>query len=149
MRHPIKKRADVTGVGSACTFTLIHIPSCAHIARVESEDPTHLVIMSMSAEDMLRAADKKATSSGGWFSSSQGKLEEAAELYKGAGNKFRIDNRFEEAGHAFMKAAETEIKNNEPDFAANTFFEASKSFKMARPERECTHTWGVSGSTLI
>ncbi len=89
-----------------------------------------------SAQDLLKAADKKASSSGGWFSSSQGKLEEAAELYKGAANKFRLDNLFEEAGNAFMKAAETEIKNNEQDFAANTYFEASKCFKMVRPERE-------------
>ncbi|KDN53012.1 putative SEC17-transport vesicle fusion protein [Tilletiaria anomala UBC 951] len=87
-----------------------------------------------SADDMLRAADKKASSSGGWFSNAQSKLEEAAELYKGAGNKFRLDNRFEDAGHAFMKAAETEIKNNETDYAANTYFEASKCFKMVRPE---------------
>ena len=90
-----------------------------------------------SAQDLLKHAEKKASSSGGWFSSSQGKLEEAAELFKGAANKFRLDNHFEEAGNAFMKAAETEIKNNETDYAANTYFEASKCFKMVRPEREC------------
>lgn len=88
-------------------------------------------------EELLKAADKRASSSGGWFSSGSGKLEEAAELFKAAGNKFRLANRFDEAGQAFMRAAETEIKAGETDYAANTFFEAHKCFKMARPEREC------------
>ncbi|PWN49668.1 putative SEC17-transport vesicle fusion protein [Violaceomyces palustris] len=87
-----------------------------------------------SAEELLKNAEKKASSSGGWFSSSSTKLEEAAELFKAAGNKFRIANRFEEAGNAFMRAAETESKSGEQDYAANTYFEAHKCFKMSRPE---------------
>ncbi|PWN94252.1 TPR-like protein [Acaromyces ingoldii] len=89
---------------------------------------------SSSPEELLKSAEKRANSTGGWFSSSSGKLEEAAELFKAAGNKFRLASRFDEAGQAFMRAAETEIKAGETDYAANTFFEAHKCFKMARPE---------------
>lgn len=92
--------------------------------------------MSSSPEELLKSAEKRAASSGGWFSSGSAKLEEAAELFKAAGNKFRLANRFDEAGQAFMRAAETEIKAGEGDYAANTFFEAFKIFKMARPERK-------------
>ncbi|KAN0066409.1 vesicular-fusion protein S17 [Thecaphora frezii] len=87
-----------------------------------------------SAENLLRAAEKKASASGGWFSSAQSKLEEAVELFKAAANKFRIANRFDEAGNALMRAAETEIKAGEKDYAANTFFEANKCFRLSRPE---------------
>lgn len=94
---------------------------------------------SSSPEELLKSAEKRVNSGGGFFSfgSSSAKYEEGAELYKAAANKFRASNRFEEAGHAFMHAAETEIKGGETDYAANTFFEASKCFKMSRPEREC------------
>lgn len=93
---------------------------------------------SSSPEDLLRTAEKRAQSTGGFFSfgSSSTKLEEAAELFKAAANKFRAANRFDEAGHAFMKAADTEVKAGEEDYAANTFYEASKCFRMTRPERE-------------
>ncbi|CAO1618438.1 unnamed protein product [Parajaminaea phylloscopi] len=95
---------------------------------------------SSSPEELLQTAEKRAASTGGFFSfgSSSSKLEEAAELFKAAANKFRLSNRFDEAGHAFMKAAETEIKAGETDYAANTFFEASKCFKMTRPELAVT-----------
>lgn len=92
---------------------------------------------SSSPEELLKTAEKRASSTSGWFSSGSAKLEEAAELFKAAGNKFRLANRFDEAGQAFMRAAETEIKAGEIDYAAITFFEATKCFKMARPESEC------------
>lgn len=85
-------------------------------------------------EELLKNAEKKASASGGWFSSATAKQEEAVELFKAAANKFRIANRFEEAGNAYMRAAETEIKTGEKDCAANTFFEANKCFRMSRPE---------------
>lgn len=85
-------------------------------------------------EELLKNAEKKASASGGWFSSATSKQEEAVELFKAAANKFRIANRFEEAGNAYMRAAETEIKTGEKDYAANTFFEANKCFRMSRPE---------------
>lgn len=85
-------------------------------------------------EDILKNAEKKASASSGWFSSASSKQEEAIELFKAAANKFRIQNRFEEAGNAYMRAAETEVKTGEKDYAANTFFEANKCFRMSRPE---------------
>ncbi|SPO19803.1 probable SEC17 - transport vesicle fusion protein [Ustilago trichophora] len=85
-------------------------------------------------EELFKNAEKKASASGGWFSSATSKQEEAVELFKAAANKFRIANRFEEAGNAYMRAAETEIKTGEKDYAANTFFEANKCFRMSRPE---------------
>lgn len=82
--------------------------------------------------------DKKVKSSGGWFTNKQSNLEDAAELYKAAANKFRLDKRYEESGHAFMKAAETEVSSGQPDFASTTYWEASKVFKLVRPELAVT-----------
>ncbi|WFD21084.1 vesicular-fusion protein S17 [Malassezia caprae] len=88
-----------------------------------------------SAEELLKRAEKKATSSGGWFSSKKGNKEEAIELYKEAANKLRADTRMDEAGAALLKTAELEIETDEKDFAANTFFDASKCFRMSRPDQ--------------
>ncbi|KAE8214927.1 hypothetical protein CF327_g1766 [Tilletia walkeri] len=89
-------------------------------------------------EELLSIAEKKAAATSGWFSSASTKLEEAVELFKAAGNKFRLANRFQEAGDAIMRAAETEYKLGEQDFAANTFYEASKNYKLVRPELAVT-----------
>lgn len=86
-------------------------------------------------EDLLKRAEKKATSSGGWFSSKNSGKEEAVELYKEAANKLRVENRMEESGQVLVKAAELEIQIGEKDFAANTYYEASKCFRMSRPDR--------------
>ncbi|WFD00162.1 vesicular-fusion protein S17 [Malassezia yamatoensis] len=88
-----------------------------------------------SAEELLRNAEKKATASGGWFSSSSSKHEEAIELFKAAANKFRVDNRLTEAGRALVRAAEMEIKTGESDFAANTYYEASKCLRITDPSQ--------------
>ena len=85
-----------------------------------------------SAEELLQRAEKKASSTGGWFSSTQSKREEAIELYKEAAHKLRAENRMEEAGSVLIKAADLEIQINEKDFAANTYFEASKCYRMVR-----------------
>ena len=90
---------------------------------------------STSAEELLNRAEKKASSTGGWFSSGHSKHEESVELFKEAANKFRIENRMLEAGQALVRAAEMEIKINERDFAATTFYDASKCFRMVRPDR--------------
>lgn len=92
----------------------------------------------LSAEELLKRAEKKATSSGGWFSSKKGNKEEAIQLYKEAANKLRADTRMDEAGMALLKAAELEVETDEKDFAANTYFDASKCFRMTRPDRTCT-----------
>lgn len=87
-----------------------------------------------SPEELLKNAEKKASATSGWFSSASSKQEEAIELFKAAANKFRIANRFEDAGSAYMRAAETELKTGEVDYAANTYFEANKCFRLSRPE---------------
>lgn len=89
----------------------------------------------LSAEELLKRAEKKATSSGGWFSSKKSNKEEAIELYKEAANKLRADTRMDEAGVALLQAAQLEVETDEKDFAANTYFEASKCFRMSRPDR--------------
>lgn len=88
-----------------------------------------------SAEELLKRAEKKASSTGGWFTSKQSKLEEAVELFKEAANKLRAENRMEDAGRVLVKTAELEIETNERDFAANTYFEASKCYRMVRPDQ--------------
>ena len=89
----------------------------------------------VSAEQLLASAEKKASATGGWFSSSASKHEESIELFKAAANKFRVDNRLTEAGHALVRAAEMEIKTGEPDFAAGSYYEASKCFRMTDPHQ--------------
>ncbi|WFD32672.1 vesicular-fusion protein S17 [Malassezia sp. CBS 17886] len=91
--------------------------------------------MGTSAEELLISAEKKASSTGGWFSSSQSKHEESIELFKAAASKFRVDNRMSEAGQALIRAADMEIKLGEKDFAANTYYEASKCFRTVRPDQ--------------
>jgi len=56
-----------------------------------------------AAQTLLDKADKKATSSGGWFTSSSTKFEEAGDLYQQAANSFKIDKLFKEAGDAFAR----------------------------------------------
>lgn len=88
---------------------------------------------STSAEALLASAEKKAASTGGWFSSSSSKHEQSIELFKAAANKFRVDNRLDEAGRALVRAAEMEVRTGEKDFAASTYFEASKCFRLSNP----------------
>ena len=89
----------------------------------------------VSAEQLLASAEKKASSTGGWFSNSSSKREQAVELFKEAANKLRVENRMGEAGQALVRAADVELQTGERDFAANTFYEASKCFRMARPDQ--------------
>lgn len=87
------------------------------------------------ADDLLKRADKLANASGGWFSSKQSKQEEAVGLYKEAANKLRAEGRMEDAGRVLVQAAELELKTNEKDFAANTYYDASKCFRTVRPDQ--------------
>ncbi len=56
-----------------------------------------------AARGYLQKADKKAQSSGGWFSSSSTKYEEAGDLYQQAANAFKLEKLFKEAGDAFAR----------------------------------------------
>lgn len=90
-----------------------------------------------TAQSLLASADKKANSSSGFFSfgSNSHKYEEAHDLYQGAANAFKLESRWKESGDAFCKAADMSLKAGEKDDAANDFWNASKSYKKAYPER--------------
>lgn len=87
------------------------------------------------AQTLLEKADKKANSSGGWFSSSTTKYEEAGDMYQQAGNAFKIDKLFKEAGDAFAREAECREKCKEVNEAANAWWNASKAYKRGYPDR--------------
>ena len=91
----------------------------------------------MSAQSLLAQAEKKANSSGGFFSfgSSSTKFEEAGDLFQGAAIAFKTESRWKESGDAFCKAAEMAIKAGEKDDAAQRFQEASKMYKKTHPDR--------------
>src|ERR1700730_5133195 len=87
-----------------------------------------------AAQTLLEKADKKAISSGGWFSSSSSKFEEAGDLYQQAANSFKIDKLFKEAGDAFAREAECREKSGENSEAANAWWNASKAYKRGFPD---------------
>ncbi len=85
---------------------------------------------------LLAKADKKAAGGGGFslFGGGSSRLEEAADLYIQAANSFRIQSKQEDAARAFQKAAETQLKTDEKDDAANSYIEAFKCYRRERPE---------------
>ncbi|KAG0352403.1 vesicular-fusion protein S17 [Podila minutissima] len=78
-------------------------------------------------QELLSQAEKKANSSTSWFVG-QSKYEEAADLYTQAANQFKL-----ESGDSFVKAAEMYQKEKEPDQAANSLIEASRSYRKCSP----------------
>ncbi|GAA6016163.1 hypothetical protein JCM11491_003747 [Sporobolomyces phaffii] len=92
--------------------------------------------MSSQGDQFRAKADKKAssTSSFSFFTSSSSKFEEAHDLYQQAGNAYKIDKRFKDAGDAFVRAAEMATKMDEKDDAANDYWTASKAYKLSHPE---------------
>ena len=87
------------------------------------------------AQVLLEKADKKATSSTGWFSSSSTKYEEAGDLYQQAANAFKIEKLFKEAGDAHAREAECREKSSEENEAANAWWNAAKAYKRTDPAR--------------
>lgn len=88
------------------------------------------------AASLLQKAEKKASSSTGWFGSSKSKYEEAGDLFQSAANRFKLENSFVEAGDAFSKEAECREKSDFEYDAANAWWNASKAYKQAgRPDR--------------
>ncbi|KAI9022521.1 soluble NSF attachment protein [Hyaloraphidium curvatum] len=81
--------------------------------------------------EQLLAQAKKAASYTGWFGGN--KLDEAAELYQKAANRFQLAKKWKEAGDAFVAAAEAQIKLQERDEAASIFVNASKAYKKVSP----------------
>jgi alpha-soluble NSF attachment protein len=87
------------------------------------------------AQTLLEKADKKTSSSTGWFSSSSTKFEEAGDLYQQAANAFKLEKLFREAGDAFSKEAECREKCKETNDAANAWWNAAKAYKRSYPDR--------------
>ena len=54
-------------------------------------------------DELLAKAEKKASSSPGWFGSSSTKFEEAGDLFQQAANAFKIEKRWTESGQAFER----------------------------------------------
>lgn len=88
------------------------------------------------AQVLIEKADKKANSSGGWFSSSSTKFEEAGDLYQQAANAYKLEKLFKEAGDAFAREAECREKCKEQNEAANAWWNASKAYKRGFPDCE-------------
>jgi len=86
------------------------------------------------AQLLLEKADKKANSSGGWFSSSSTKYEEAGDLYQQAANSYKLEKLFREAGDSFAREAECREKCKETNEAANAWWNAAKAYKRGFPE---------------
>ncbi|RKP03143.1 hypothetical protein CXG81DRAFT_9913 [Caulochytrium protostelioides] len=84
------------------------------------------------AAQYLEQAKKKATATG-WFSGN--KLDEAADLFAKAGNTFRLNQRWNEAGDAYMQQAGVLVRMNERDEAATAYLNASKVFKRISPQQ--------------
>jgi len=86
------------------------------------------------AQVLLEKADKRANSSGGWFSSASTKWEEAGDLYQQAANSFKLEKLFKEAGDAFAREAECRENCKEDNEAANAWWNASKAYKKGYPD---------------
>ena len=89
-----------------------------------------------AAQTLLEKADKKAASSGGWFSSNNSKWEEAGDFYQQAANAFKIDKLFKEAGDAHAREAECRENCKEINEAANAWWNAAKAYKRRYPDCE-------------
>ena len=85
----------------------------------------------LEAFDLLEKANKKATATS-WFGGN--KFDEAAELYKASGNKFKQVKQFKEAGDAFIKAADMAIRLKEPDEASSRYISAAGCYKQCSPK---------------
>lgn len=86
------------------------------------------------AQTLLEKADKKANSSGGWFSSATSKYEEAGDLYQQAANAFKLEKQFKESGDCFAREAECREKCKEALDAGNAWWNAAKAYKRGYPE---------------
>lgn len=89
-------------------------------------------------QKLVEQAEKKISGAKSWslFSSSSTKYEEAGELFQQAAAAFKVEKTFVEAGDAHSKEAECMENSNDPNGAANAWWNAAKAYKMAqRPDR--------------
>jgi len=89
-------------------------------------------IAEQRAHDLLVEAEKKQK---GWsLFNSQAKYEDAAELYTKAAAQFKIAKLWQEAGDAYVKAAELyETKSKSETDAVRCYTDAAKSYKNTSP----------------
>lgn len=87
--------------------------------------------MSDKEGEALLAQGRKLASYVGWFGGN--KLDEAAETFAKAANRFTLAKKWKESGDAFMEAADCQVKLQERDEAASTYVNASKSYKKVSP----------------
>jgi len=57
------------------------------------------------------------------------KFEDAAESFTKAGNAFKISKQWQEAGSAYLRAAECQLQTESPSDACNSYVEAGNSYK--------------------
>lgn len=88
--------------------------------------------MEQKAMQLVAEAEKKLTSSKGFFSSLFGgssKTEEAVECYQRAANIFKMAKNWSAAGRAFYEAAELHAKVGSRHDAATNYVDAANCFK--------------------
>ena len=110
------------------------IPSDSSVAHYRHT--TIVMPAKTPAQLLLEKADKKANSSGGWFSSSTSRYEEAGDLYQQAANSFKLEKLFRDAGDSFAREAECREKCKETNEASNAWWNAAKAYKRGHPDRK-------------
>lgn len=128
VRHPswAKLRFVTDPQGDAESATVTHSPFT--IMAPQQRSAGHAI---------MDKADKKAASSGGWFTSNNSKWEEAGDLFQEAANAFKIDKLFKEAGDAHAREAECRENSKDTNEAANAWWNAAKAYKRGNPDCEC------------
>jgi hypothetical protein len=58
------------------------------------------------------------------------KMEEAMEGFSKAGNAYKFEKKFQEAGESYLDAAKCALQTDMPNDACNQYVEAGHSFKM-------------------
>ncbi|KAJ1516618.1 hypothetical protein HMI54_008776 [Coelomomyces lativittatus] len=91
--------------------------------------------MATAEADMLIEKGEKKLN-GGILSSLFGgnKFEEAEELFSKAAHQYKLAKKWKEAGNAYLRSADMQIRLGERDEAANRFLDASNVFKKISPE---------------
>ena len=91
--------------------------------------------MEDNPENLIRKANSKLSPGffGKLFSNEQVRAEEACQLYESAANLYKIQKNWEEAGKAYEKCAELDIKTNMDP--SQHYREASHCFSFTNKER--------------
>lgn len=95
-----------------------------------------MVDRSSEARELLEKASRKNSEFTffGLVGSREAKLEEASDMCAKAGNLYKIEKKWKEAGDAYMKAADYALQMDDRDSASSQMVEASKVYKKINPE---------------